>query len=110
MRGRLAGLGWSEIDVIDDDLARSAAGGVQRAGFERMVAEVCLGKVGSDGQARVWPMLSNAAHQAAQMRAYLGPERGLAGRSWPRRFRRQSRWKASVGRSRIATGREVAVS
>ncbi|MBX9661565.1 MAG: hypothetical protein K2X00_23645 [Nitrospiraceae bacterium] len=25
--------------------ALSAAGGVQRAGFERMVAEVCLGKV-----------------------------------------------------------------
>src|SRR5262250_2542216 len=26
---------------------RSAAGGVQRAGFERMVAQVCLGKVGA---------------------------------------------------------------
>ena len=33
--------------MIDDDLGRSAAGGVQRAGFERMVAEVCLGKVGA---------------------------------------------------------------
>ena len=40
-------LGWSEIEVIDDDLGRSAAGGVQRVGFERMVAEVCLGKVGA---------------------------------------------------------------
>ncbi len=29
------------------DLGRSAAGGVHRAGFERMVAEVCLGKVGA---------------------------------------------------------------
>jgi DNA invertase Pin-like site-specific DNA recombinase len=47
MRDRLAALGWSEIEVIDDDLGRSAAGGVQRAGFERMVAEVCLGKVGA---------------------------------------------------------------
>ena len=27
------------------DLGRSAAGGVARAGFDRMVAEVCLGKV-----------------------------------------------------------------
>jgi hypothetical protein len=27
--------GWSEIEVIDDDLGRTAAGGVQRAGFER---------------------------------------------------------------------------
>ncbi len=47
MRDRLTALGWSEIEVIDDDLGRSAAGGVQRAGFERMVAEVCLGKVGA---------------------------------------------------------------
>jgi DNA invertase Pin-like site-specific DNA recombinase len=45
--GRLSTLGWSDIEVIDDDLGRSAAGGVQRAGFERMVAEVCLGKVGT---------------------------------------------------------------
>ena len=47
MRDRLAALGWSEIEVIDDDLGRSAAGSVQRAGFERMLAEVCLGKVGA---------------------------------------------------------------
>jgi len=47
MRDRLATLGWSEVEVIDDDLGRSAAGGVPRAGFERMVAEVCLGKVGA---------------------------------------------------------------
>jgi DNA invertase Pin-like site-specific DNA recombinase len=47
MRDRLTALGWSEIEVIDDDLGRSAAGGVQRLGFERMVAEVCLGKVGA---------------------------------------------------------------
>ena len=38
MRDRLTTLGWSEIEIIDDDLGRSAAGGVQRAGFERMVA------------------------------------------------------------------------
>src|SRR6476469_4393194 len=47
MRDRLTALGWSEIEVIDDDLGRSAAGGVHRAGSERMVAEVCLGKVGA---------------------------------------------------------------
>src|SRR5436309_12873337 len=47
MRDRLTALGWSEIEVVDDDLGRSAAGGVMRAGFERMVAEVCLGKVGA---------------------------------------------------------------
>jgi hypothetical protein len=32
MRDRLMVLGWSEIEIIDDDLGRSAAGGVQRAG------------------------------------------------------------------------------
>jgi DNA invertase Pin-like site-specific DNA recombinase len=47
MRERLVALGWSEIEIVDDDLGRSAAGGVTRAGFERMVAEVCLGKVGA---------------------------------------------------------------
>src|SRR5690606_39960737 len=44
MRDRLAALGWSHIETVDDDLGRSAAGGVTRAGFDRMVAEVCLGK------------------------------------------------------------------
>jgi len=47
MRDRLAALGWSQIETVDDDLGRSAAGGIARAGFERMVAEVCLGKVGA---------------------------------------------------------------
>src|ERR1043166_8255853 len=47
MKERLRHLGWQEIEVIDDDLGRSAAGTVARAGFERMVAEVCLGKVGA---------------------------------------------------------------
>jgi DNA invertase Pin-like site-specific DNA recombinase len=47
MEARLHQLGWREIEVVDDDLGRSAAGVVMRAGFERMVAEVCLGKVGA---------------------------------------------------------------
>ena len=47
MKERLRQLGWREIEVVDDDLGRSASGTVTRAGFERMVAEVCLGKVGA---------------------------------------------------------------
>jgi len=47
MRDRLCALGWREIEVVDDDLGRSAAGSAVRAGFERMVAEVCLGKIGA---------------------------------------------------------------
>src|SRR5467141_382105 len=47
MQDRLQQLGWREIDVVDDDLGRSAAGLVTRAGFARMVAEVCVGQVGA---------------------------------------------------------------
>ena len=47
MRERLRQLGWREIEVVDEDLGRSATGLVTRSGFERMVAEVCLGKVGA---------------------------------------------------------------
>ena len=47
MRERLTQLGRREIEVVDEDLGRSAAGLVARSGFERMVAEVCLGNVGA---------------------------------------------------------------
>jgi DNA invertase Pin-like site-specific DNA recombinase len=47
MRERLEQLGWHDVEVIDEDLGRSGAGTVARHGFERMVAEVCLGKVGA---------------------------------------------------------------
>jgi hypothetical protein len=33
MRERLAGLGWPEIEIIDDDLGIPAAGSAARAGF-----------------------------------------------------------------------------
>jgi hypothetical protein len=59
MRDRLVALGWSEVDTVDDDLRRSAADGATRIGFERMVAEVCLGKVGpsDDYQPDLWRCL-----------------------------------------------------
>jgi DNA invertase Pin-like site-specific DNA recombinase len=47
MRERLEQLGWHDIEVVDEDLGRSAAGTVTRNGFEGMVAEVCLGRVGA---------------------------------------------------------------
>jgi DNA invertase Pin-like site-specific DNA recombinase len=46
MRQQLEQLGWHAIEVIDDDLGSTAAGTVTRQGFERLVAEVCLGNVG----------------------------------------------------------------
>ena len=39
-------IGWSNIDVIDDDLGRSA-GGIARPGFERLLATICDGRVGA---------------------------------------------------------------
>ena len=47
MQDRLRHLGWQEIEIVDEDLGRTASGTVTRAGFERMVAEVCLGHVGA---------------------------------------------------------------
>src|SRR6266704_4667389 len=47
MQERLRTLGWREIEVIDEDLGCSAAGTVTRSGFERMVAQVCLGQAGA---------------------------------------------------------------
>jgi DNA invertase Pin-like site-specific DNA recombinase len=39
--------GFHEVEVIDDDLGRSAAGTVARPGFERLVASLCAGEVGA---------------------------------------------------------------
>ena len=47
MQDHLHRLGWGEVEVIDEDLGRSAAGTTTRAGFERMVAQVCMGQVGA---------------------------------------------------------------
>ena len=58
MQERLQQLGWREVDVVDDDLGRSAAGLVTRAGFARMVAEVCL------GQSVRWPLARSPASPA----------------------------------------------
>jgi DNA invertase Pin-like site-specific DNA recombinase len=39
--------GFHEVEVIDDDLGRSASGTVARPGFERLVAWLCAGEVGA---------------------------------------------------------------
>ena len=39
-------LGWTTVEVIDDDLGRSG-GGVSRPGFERMLAAICEGRAGA---------------------------------------------------------------
>ena len=39
-------LGWSSVEVIDDDLGRSG-GGINRPGFERLLAAIYEGRVGA---------------------------------------------------------------
>jgi len=39
--------GFVNVEVIDDDLGRSASGSTARPGFERLVAAVCAGDVGA---------------------------------------------------------------
>jgi DNA invertase Pin-like site-specific DNA recombinase len=39
--------GFTNVEVIDDDLGRTASGAVERPGFERLVAALCAGQVGA---------------------------------------------------------------
>ena len=49
MADRLRRLGWRDVELVDEDLGKSAAGTVERTGFQRLVSEVSLGKVGAVG-------------------------------------------------------------
>lgn len=40
-------LGWENIEVVDGDLGRSAAGTITRPGFQQLVNDVCANKVGA---------------------------------------------------------------
>jgi DNA invertase Pin-like site-specific DNA recombinase len=40
-------LGFADVETIDEDLGRSGSGLVDRPGFQRLVAEVCEGRVGA---------------------------------------------------------------
>ena len=39
-------LGWTTVEIIDDDLGRSG-GGIDRPGFQRLLAAICEGRVGA---------------------------------------------------------------
>ena len=48
LRGRAVALGWAEeqVVVIDSDLGQSGASAADRAGFQRLMSEVGLGRAG----------------------------------------------------------------
>src|SRR5215469_11136161 len=55
-------LGWTGVEIVDDDLGRSA-GGVARPGFDRLIGAICAGDVGAvlAIEARPqWPRLAYA--------------------------------------------------
>ena len=39
--------GFTNVEIIDDDLGRSASGAVDRPGFDRLVAALCAGQIGA---------------------------------------------------------------
>jgi DNA invertase Pin-like site-specific DNA recombinase len=41
------GHGFANVEVIDDDLGRTACGAMERPGFDRLVAALCAGQVGA---------------------------------------------------------------
>jgi DNA invertase Pin-like site-specific DNA recombinase len=46
LANRARQLGWTTVEVIDDDLGRSG-GGIARPGFERLLAAICEARVGA---------------------------------------------------------------
>ena len=46
LANRARQLGWTKVEVIDDDLGRSG-GGIARPGFERLLAVICEARVGA---------------------------------------------------------------
>ena len=46
LANRARELGWTTVEVIDDDLGRSG-GGIARPGFERLLAAICEARVGA---------------------------------------------------------------
>jgi len=46
LANRAKQLGWTKVEVIDDDLGRSG-GGIERPGFERLLAAICDGRAGA---------------------------------------------------------------
>jgi len=47
LAARAKQLGWREVSVIDEDLGRSGASSAARTGFNHLVAEVGLGRIGA---------------------------------------------------------------
>lgn len=73
MQSRLKELGFNQIEVIDEDQGVTASGTAERRGFERVVAEVCLGRVGGVAARQVCRLARNNMdwHRLVEMCRYV---------------------------------------
>src|SRR5258707_3169319 len=55
-------LGWTTVEVIDDDLGRSC-GGIARPGFERLLAAICQARVAAVLAIEVSILASNGRYR-----------------------------------------------
>lgn len=90
LRDRAVALGWplNRIIIIDSDLGQSGASAVDREGFQRLVAEVGIGKAGIVLGLEVSPtrsQLDGLAPTAGDLRfnRYANPGRGWSIQSGP---------------------------
>ena len=69
MQQRLELLGWRDVEIIDEDQGRSATSTNERAGFQKMVAAVCMGEVGAIAASEVSRFARNNRdwHQLIEM-------------------------------------------
>ncbi len=74
MKARLQQLGWTSVEVVDEDQGQSGSSATDRSGFQRMVAEVCLGRVGAVAAREVSRFARNNRdwHQLVEMCSLVG--------------------------------------
>ncbi len=108
MQDRLQQLGWREIEVIDEDLGRSAAGTVVRSGFERMVAQVCLGHAHTPQGETCWKRPSyGALYRLLTNPAYLKSASCRRGTRFSAEVASRGRRTSAASATRSAVNRRI---
>ena len=92
MRDRLRELGWREIEVIDDDLGRSAAGAVTRAGLSGWWPRSVSARSGrwQPGKSRALPATAGTGSSSSRCAGWSTP-------CWSIRRRSMRRVRAMTG-------------
>lgn len=108
--------GFRKVEVIDEDLGRTASGAVERPGFERLVDDLCTGHVGAVLCLEAMAAFARAMAIQAGQRVGGGAQGASRRLYWMERVRtepgisrRQRLWQSrrrQVGprRSRVAPG------